>query len=90
MEQVIAKILDQGGLLGALLLFFGFYIYRLQRALTQQQDARVKDAKDYANSLLDINREWGSKLDVLTATAQTQKEYQERMLALVKDLRAKR
>ena len=58
MQELLDKLVDQGGVWGVLVVVLFYAIYRLFRAYQEIQQARVEEARKTIELLLEIERQW--------------------------------
>ncbi|MGD9749364.1 MAG: hypothetical protein AB7W59_00050 [Acidimicrobiia bacterium] len=77
MEQAVHELLRNAGILGPIVIFFGWYILlkdrqikELQGQLKEANEARVKDAQGQVAELMSLNDKWVSALNANTVVLQ--------------------
>lgn len=77
MEQAVHELLRNAGILGPIVIFFGWYILlkdrqikELQGQLKEANEARVKDAQGQVAELMGLNDKWVSALNANTVVLQ--------------------
>lgn len=77
MEPAVTKLLETAGLLGPILVLFGWYILSKDREirelriqLSEAQEARTKDAKAVVTELMELNDKWVAALNGNTSVLQ--------------------
>lgn len=77
MEQAVRELLRNAGILGPIVIFFGWYILLkdrqikdLQNQLKEANEARVKDAQGQVAELMGLNDKWVSALNANTGVLQ--------------------
>lgn len=77
MEDAVHELLRNAGILGPIVIFFGWYILLkdrqikdLQNQLKEANEARVKDAQGQVAELMGLNDKWVAALNANTVVLQ--------------------